>query len=717
MKKLSILLTTCLIFLITIGNFSAEEFSFRTNLESDYSNSELKKQTVNQNITLSKDYQQMATNDYLSLYVDESTARIALYDKNADYYWFSSPENLKGNNNDLWISKISSPVEIVYFDSALNEVESALLQEGNSYKINKSDNGFTISCVFQEEIKFDVIFSIDGTKLNVDIPASSIVNGETIFLSKISIMPYFGSSYYDDISGYFALSSGVGNLYNFKDSSYKQFSSYYENVGTNDPSFDDDLDLLSDLSMPLYGIVHGHLDQGVSSYVTSGNTSAALYFKPAGVINGYNQIGWIFNYSTPYYLNLSGNKTLKQASEFNSYDASITYDFLNGEDASYVGVAKSYRNHLEDNYNLSESEYEYDTNLVYAMSSMERAFLGVKNVHQTDYSDIKNNLEYLISENVDTSVTLSSYMDGKDNTVYVYNDRDHVEDYDDLEKGEFSEFLESSGIDLSYELDLYAADSSSSKFRASKNASKLLSGDYLVDRNDFYYTNISDLVNNLDIEDIYKTLNSENVTLYLPTYITSLNHIDARNDYIANAIELLSKFSGTTRSYYYNYPEISTSSSELTGIKFYGSSYSLFDETVPMLPLVFSGSMPMYSTDLSYEIINDDLMLKLVEYDIYPTYYLIGKDYSELDVSRSSYKPFDTLKSDIVEFNSFAFEAFDVIKNAQMISHQLYDTNVTKVVYDNGVEIIFNYNNTDYDYNGSTIDAKSYKIIKGGSNG
>ena len=42
------------------------------------------------------------------------------------------------------------------------------------------------------------------------------------------------------------------------------------------------------------------------------------------------------------------------------------------------------------------------------------------------------------------------------------------------------------------------------------------------------------------------------------------------------------------------------------------------------------------------------------------------------------------------------------------------NTDIIKTTYSNGTEIILNYSNADYIYNGVTINANNYKVVKEG---
>ena len=55
------------------------------------------------------------------------------------------------------------------------------------------------------------------------------------------------------------------------------------------------------------------------------------------------------------------------------------------------------------------------------------------------------------------------------------------------------------------------------------------------------------------------------------------------------------------------------------------------------------------------------------------------------------------------------------IYNSKLVNHEyIYNTDIVKTIYSNGVEIVLNYSNADYIYNGVTINANNYKVVKEG---
>ena len=54
------------------------------------------------------------------------------------------------------------------------------------------------------------------------------------------------------------------------------------------------------------------------------------------------------------------------------------------------------------------------------------------------------------------------------------------------------------------------------------------------------------------------------------------------------------------------------------------------------------------------------------------------------------------------------------IYNSSLVKHELItlNGNITKSIYANGTEIVFNYSDLDYTYNGEVIPKNNYKVVK-----
>jgi hypothetical protein len=146
------------------------------------------------------------------------------------------------------------------------------------------------------------------------------------------------------------------------------------------------------------------------------------------------------------------------------------------------------------------------------------------------------------------------------------------------------------------------------------------------------------------------------------------------------------------------------------------TSYSFLSAEVPFLPMVLSGNIPYYSTWLNFESNQQKALLKLVEYGAYPSWLLTGEDVQPLIHTNSSdvfSAKWDVLLSTMTEINGKLAALHEAIGGSAMAKHELLDTDVVKVTYENGTAVYINYRKADVNADGITVPALGY-LVKGG---
>ena len=146
------------------------------------------------------------------------------------------------------------------------------------------------------------------------------------------------------------------------------------------------------------------------------------------------------------------------------------------------------------------------------------------------------------------------------------------------------------------------------------------------------------------------------------------------------------------------------------------SNFEIYDETVPFLQIVLSGSISYsaapinLASDAQLEFLrcmetgsalhftlayqNVDALAKAEIYDYYAVDY--GK-----------------LKGQIEEMYGKAAAAYEKIGNSTIENHEALSGQVYKTTYSNGVSVIVNYADTAYDGQGIHVDGKSFACVNG----
>lgn len=143
------------------------------------------------------------------------------------------------------------------------------------------------------------------------------------------------------------------------------------------------------------------------------------------------------------------------------------------------------------------------------------------------------------------------------------------------------------------------------------------------------------------------------------------------------------------------------------------SDYIYTDQSVPFLSIALKGILPMYGDYVNFEANERAYFLKLVETGIYPSFYLTYENPSELIYTNSSdvyTSQYAVYRGQILSYYDELRQISGLTKNSMIANHEISDTGVTIVTYDNGVKLYINYNETEREADGVTVPALSYVI-------
>ena len=143
------------------------------------------------------------------------------------------------------------------------------------------------------------------------------------------------------------------------------------------------------------------------------------------------------------------------------------------------------------------------------------------------------------------------------------------------------------------------------------------------------------------------------------------------------------------------------------------SDYIYTDQSIPFLSIALKGMLPMYGDYVNFEANEREYFLKLVETGIYPSFYLTYENPSELIYTNSSdvyTSQYSVYRSQILQYYSELKELNVLVSGSRIIGHEISDTGITIVTYDNGIKIYVNYSEVDASFDGITVPALSYVI-------
>jgi hypothetical protein len=138
------------------------------------------------------------------------------------------------------------------------------------------------------------------------------------------------------------------------------------------------------------------------------------------------------------------------------------------------------------------------------------------------------------------------------------------------------------------------------------------------------------------------------------------------------------------------------------------SGYVYASDTVPFLQIALSGKINMYSTALNF---SSDILferLRLVDFNVYPSFYLTHDATSKiLDTSSnwiysSAYAQWD---DSIASTYMWMDHILSQVKGASILKRQIPQEGISVITYSNSKTIVVNYTSNDIFYEGHQVKA------------
>ena len=296
----------------------------------------------------------VAENDKFALWANLATTKITLYQKDSDTYFTSVPETLE--EEDIKNSakfQLSSLLTFRYSDRDSNAYNNQNCFAGSvrkgDYRAQQIENGVRFDFYFDNEgflIPLEITLTQTGIKATV--PLKDIrERSDRILLTGVTVLPSFGAAR-ADTEGYMLLPDGSGMLADF---STRNFS-YSQRI------YGKDYAVVSSTSsgssqiarMPIYGIKQGN--GAFLSVISSGAARAYVEANAPTTKSPYATVAARFVYREVMTVEVS-QKTFEstQVNVFESSPCSLdafTVEYLLCEEASYISMADSYRQYLQE---------------------------------------------------------------------------------------------------------------------------------------------------------------------------------------------------------------------------------------------------------------------------------------------------------------------------------------------------------------------------------
>lgn len=583
--------------------------------------------------------------------------------------------------------------------------------------------------------------------LEATVKAADIEEHGNVYISQIDVLQFFGAAS-NKAQGYILVPDGSGALINLN--SGNQATAYNQAIYDIDPVAQNYvvIEETECARLPIFGIKAD--DNAIFARITAGDAIASVNADVAGKLNNYNYAYASFNVREKELLNMfgvQGSKSDIPVVEKSLYkiDLSVSYSFLTKDDASYSGMARTYRKQLIDEGILKETNQSGSVPLyldiiggveqkkhimgipyegVCAMTTYDEASEIVDNLYDSDITNLRLNYQGWFNGGI--------YHDVADKIKLIGS----VGSKSDLES--LNKKLEDKGGKLFMDVAFQKVSHESKRFTSVLEASKYYSG-YVVELGATDPSTVRQ-TSNLEWYDemIYYMISPKFLNRYVDKFASKITKYDVSGINLTDLGSVLT--SDKKRSELINrqqaenivigqYEKLAETKKNLmeTGGNEYSlkyvsdiidaptsySAYYIIDEQVPFYEMVIHGSIS-YSGEafnLMDDDLDDDFVLNCIEYGIAPRFTLSYKDPSKMKYTSSADKYsvlYTTWIDKAKEMYGNINEALKDVDGSAMINHEKLDNGLIKVDYENGKTIYINKTSQDITVDGNTVKAKNY---------
>lgn len=686
---------------------------------------------------LAEGMKKAAENDQFTLYYNPSTLAIQVVEKATGYVHSSIAEegdDIDGMNK-TWTGMMQSGVTLELRDEKGKVSTWPLTTKEATVEVTTDATGFSAKVTWPEGVGVTVNVALTDKGIDVSVPEDGTWEDEgcVYTLQSIYVFPFMDSNRGHSQNGYMFVPDGCGALIR---TSVETLSSepyrkqiYGSDIGLGKFSGRTEQGMLlpsENVYIPVYGMIQNIDKSGHAAIITGGDEYAQIEAYASGVTTDFNFITAKFLVREVYQMKMSqsGSSVPKTQEERNHFDIGISYIFLSGEDANYIGIANTYRDYLLEQQALALEESkgtDIPLKVEFIVSEQKDALVGTSTVSMTTVDEVDEILADLMAEGItNIEVVLRGVSkegaSGVAPTVFNFNSKTGT-------KKEWTALVEkyaAQGVNVAFYCDFTrgydGADGYSNKDKA-QSISKLmlttydnglftyLSPQFTVDAlADFVGSAQSIGVNSLAVDCLGRNLysNWNNKSMLTRAEAKALFENMGLEDadlslYTPNAY----LFSQTDAIY-----DVPTSS----------SGYYIFTDTVPFLQILLKGYIPMYGSGFNFHANAEADLLKCLEYGIYPSFYLTKEETIDLLDTDSSWlytSEYALWKDSITSEYAKLNDALSKVEGATITDRVVLATDVVRVDYSNGISIVVNHGDAAYSEDGINVEANGYLLVEG----
>jgi hypothetical protein len=679
------------------------------------------------------DFVPLAENANFQLLANESTLAFQVVDKRSGYVWHSNLEEVSDEDrlNRTWTAYATSGVSIDYLDERAVDRRASITNAEHTLDFRRTAQGFEAAVNFVEVgIALLVRVELEADGVRVEVPFESIAEQGRHRLGLLHLYPFFGATREAEVSGYMLIPDGAGSLIRFAETTKARnvfYGRYYGvdlgMVGslTYDPTFN----RAYRLSLPVSGMVHGEGQHAYLAIVEKGAAYGRLQMHPAGVTTRFNFLSTAFIYTESYFqaTNRAGAGVTTLQSRPNAFDVSLRYRFLSGSDATYVGLARSYQQYLVDQGQLAAvtgPAGDIGIRLEFLGGEKERVLFWQRFIPMTTVSQMAAILEDL--EVRRPEVIYYGWQPLGASAMPPARLR--------LERGlggvselkTLAQSLAESGGSLALYLDPQAALWGESGYSARNDLAQAITGVNLVggNRNKAnYFLTLSALseryarLSESVIGDLGAGLALDGLGSILYSDFRRGRELE-RDDAIASYQALLAEHPSRLGFYMPN-DYVFGAMQAYYDIPLADSGYLFTSQPVPFLQIVLAGYVPAYGPALNFSADTRADLLRHIDYNVYPSYFLSQAATAEILRTSSNWiftSAIGQWEAEIEAAYQWLNSLLGPVRGAQIVARQTLGPDVTATTYSNGQQIIVNYGDQPFRAGAVVVNGQDAVLVE-----
>ena len=662
--------------------------------------------------------------------------------------------------NATYVGFANSLLTVEFFDSAfnINMASSAARRGARSELIKVSGDHYRLDVNFIDmELTVRMHVYLYDSGITYRIFDNEIEGAGAERMAAIIITPFMGAAggvrqyfnpatgdYGDEIPnpmipGYAFVPDGSGALIRYNDNTVS-INRYTGKVYGDNPAesmfyYENTVHAVQKKEplMPVFGAAFGQNQRGFVAWADSGGEQMEIIMSPKANMTNYNFMYPRFVYNRQFYqvYNRKGEGYFRLYPGRLRFDISLTYHFLTGEKADYVGMALAYRSHLIENGTLIEGKTPSDgivpVRADFVMSDIKKGVIGYRNIVTTSAKEAGEIVRDMLDNGI-SSVNggLLGFQDGGitsgkpgalDFTRQIGTKRDFRKLFKDAA---------ALGADLSFTQDYFTIN------RIQMNLPRNQA--YHVNRwgirardNDEYFLPVQEIsfARPQRSADWFTRQAKKAAALGAPSVtaggITNrlISHW-GRNDTITRmrTVDLYEKtFAAsplpvnalTPNQYLWKYTDRFLQTPVLP------TQYILQTDTVPFLQMVLHGTMEMYAPYSNFSFYTRRDILRMIDYNVYPSFALTHKP-AHLLSSTNSLRFFSTeynVYRDIIkDVHAEVSAALSPVKGREWLNRTALAEGVILNEYSGNTAILINYTGGAFQYEGITVNALSAAVMR-----